>query len=284
MFDCLYRDGRDLRREPLTRRRAALESSIGENHRRETIFVSALLASNGLKAFEAAQKKGFEGVVAKDSSAPYIEGRSQQMAQIEGASGGRVRHRRLTPRRRDARQHFGALLLGAYEHGKLRYVGKVGTGFSRDSLAALYRKFQPLVRAKPAVGDPPREKDVTYLAPRLVAQIAYEELTDDRKLRQPVFLGLARRQASRRTSLCRRRNESREAAFASRQNLLAGGRLYQARSGALLRSRLSKLKPYVADRMLSLERCPDGMSGQCFYQKQAPKGLPADTPIQADPA
>jgi bifunctional non-homologous end joining protein LigD len=50
--------------------------------------------------------------------------------------------------------------------------------------------FQPLIRVKPAVVDPPRERDVTYLAPRLVAEIAYEELTADGKLRQPVFLGL----------------------------------------------------------------------------------------------
>ena len=60
----------------------------------------------------------------------------------------------------------------------------------RRVLEQLHRKFQPLVRSKPPVADPPREKDVTYLAPRLVAQIAYEELTADQKLRQPVFLGL----------------------------------------------------------------------------------------------
>ena len=72
----------------------------------------------------------------------------------------------------------------------MKYVGKVGTGFSQETLAKLFRKFQPLVRTKPPVVDPPRERDVTWLAPRLVAQIAYEEWTDDRKLRQPVFLGL----------------------------------------------------------------------------------------------
>jgi bifunctional non-homologous end joining protein LigD len=72
----------------------------------------------------------------------------------------------------------------------LRFVGKVGAGFSQQVLAKLFRKFQPLIRAKPPVVDPPRERDVTWLAPRLVAQIAYGEWTDDRKLRQPVFLGL----------------------------------------------------------------------------------------------
>jgi bifunctional non-homologous end joining protein LigD len=82
------------------------------------------------------------------------------------------------------------LLLGAYDEGRLVYVGKVGTGFSHETLARLYRMFQPLERAKPAVVNPPREKGVTYLAPRLVAQIAFEEFTADHKLRQPAFLGL----------------------------------------------------------------------------------------------
>jgi len=89
-----------------------------------------------------------------------------------------------------ARQYFGALLLGAYSKGRLHYVGKVGTGFDRRSLATLYRKFQPYVRSRPALLDPPREDGVVFLAPRLVAQISFQEWTADRKLRQPVFLGL----------------------------------------------------------------------------------------------
>jgi bifunctional non-homologous end joining protein LigD len=89
-----------------------------------------------------------------------------------------------------ARQYFGALLLGAYSKGRLHYVGKVGTGFDRKSLATLYRKFQPYVRCRPALLDPPREDGVVFLAPRRVAQISFQEWTADRKLRQPVFLGL----------------------------------------------------------------------------------------------
>jgi bifunctional non-homologous end joining protein LigD len=89
-----------------------------------------------------------------------------------------------------ARHYFGALLLGAYQKGKLHFVGKVGTGFDEKGLAALYRKFKPLIRKQTALVDPPREKGVTYLAPMLVAQISYQEETADNKLRQPVFLGL----------------------------------------------------------------------------------------------
>jgi bifunctional non-homologous end joining protein LigD len=63
-------------------------------------------------------------------------------------------------------------------------MGRLGTGFGQETLAQLYRKFQPLVRQNSPFADLPREKGVTYLAPRLVAQVAYEELTADRKLRQ----------------------------------------------------------------------------------------------------
>jgi bifunctional non-homologous end joining protein LigD len=59
-----------------------------------------------------------------------------------------------------------------------------------NTLAALYKKFQPLIVHKTALVDPPREKDVTFLKPKLVAQISYQELTAEKKLRQPVFLGL----------------------------------------------------------------------------------------------
>ena len=88
------------------------------------------------------------------------------------------------------RTYFGALLLGAYARGALRFVGKVGTGFSHKTLASLHRQFRPLVQKTPPFTDPPREKGATWLAPRLVAQISFHEWTADKKLRQPVYLGL----------------------------------------------------------------------------------------------
>lgn len=72
----------------------------------------------------------------------------------------------------------------------MSFVGKVGTGFSEQTLAGLAKAFQPLIRSPPPFAVPPREKNVTWLEPRLVAQIAFQEWTADQKLRQPVFLGL----------------------------------------------------------------------------------------------
>jgi len=186
VFDCLYRDGGDLRREPLTVRRRILENAVG---RSERLLVARRLDENGLAAYGAAKEKGYEGVVAKDLSSPYIEKRSTAWLKVKVRQKDEFVIVGYTPPSRN-RRSFGALLLGAYDHGALRYVGKVGTGFSESTLASLFRAFQPLVRQTPPLADPPRERGVTYLTPRLVAQIAYEEWTADRKLRQPAFLGL----------------------------------------------------------------------------------------------
>jgi bifunctional non-homologous end joining protein LigD len=186
VFDCLYRDGRDLRREPLAARRKTLEATIGKS---EPLLLARRLAENGLAAYRVAKRKGYEGVVAKDLSSPYIEKRSSMWLKVKVRQedefvivGYTAPHGR--------RRYFGSLLLGAYDDGVLCYVGKVGTGFDERTLVSLTRAFRPLVRKTPPVVDPPRERDVTYLAPRLVAQIAFEEWTTDRKLRQPAFLGL----------------------------------------------------------------------------------------------
>ena len=190
VFDCLFVDGRDLRADPLQSRRAALEKILGKPAGKQPIlFASARLAANGLKAYEIAKKKGFEGVLAKDESSPYVSGRSGKWLKFKVKQEDEFIIVGYTAPA-GAREHFGALLLAAHEKNTLKFVGKVGTGFSQESLAKLFRKFQPLVRSKSPVIDPPRERDVTWLAPRLVAQIAYGEWTDDRKLRQPVFLGL----------------------------------------------------------------------------------------------
>ncbi|MGA2877548.1 MAG: non-homologous end-joining DNA ligase [Bryobacteraceae bacterium] len=190
VFDCLYVDGRDLRGQPLRSRRAELEKILGKPAgKRPTLFSSTRLAADGLKAYEIAKRKGFEGVVAKEEPSLYVPGRSSKWLKFKVKLEDEfiiVGYTAPT----GAREHFGALLLAAYEGDRLEYVGKVGTGFSQETLAELFRKFQPFVRSKPTVANPPRERDVTWLAPRVVAQIAYGEWTDDRKIRQPVFLGL----------------------------------------------------------------------------------------------
>jgi bifunctional non-homologous end joining protein LigD len=186
-----------LRRRPLSERRVALEESLAPLVRKtrnkvaqnKVIVPSARLASNGLEAYRLAIQRKVEGLVAKDLSSPYVEGRSSFWLKVkvhqedEFVIGGFT-----APS--GSRSHFGALLLGAYDRGRLHFVGKVGTGFNQESLGTLFKKFRPLVRQQSPFVDPLRERDVTFLAPKLVAQISYQEWTSDKKLRQPVFLGL----------------------------------------------------------------------------------------------
>ena len=186
IFDCLFREGKDLRKKPLSARRALMESSIGSS---SALLQSHRLAVNGLEAFRIAQRRGYEGLVAKDLSSPYVEACSAFWLKVKAHQEDEFVIAGYT-KPAGSRRYFGALLLGAYDKEGLHYVGKVGTGFDQKTLASLYQKFQPFVRSQPSLVDPPRDMEVSYLAPRLVAQISYQELTEDRKLRQPVFLGL----------------------------------------------------------------------------------------------
>jgi bifunctional non-homologous end joining protein LigD len=197
VFDCLFINGKDLRREPLSARRTVLEQVVPS---KGILLLSHRLAANGLAAYKIAKRKGYEGLVAKDLSSHYVGERSRSWLKVKVHQEDEFLIVGYTSPA-GSRQYFGALLLGAYERGKLHYLGKVGTGFDTKTLAALYEQFQPLVSGKTALVDPPRERDVTYLRPRLVAQISYQELTADRKLRQPVYLGLRDDKAAKDVTL-----------------------------------------------------------------------------------
>ncbi|HLZ49043.1 MAG TPA: hypothetical protein VKR80_10400 [Candidatus Limnocylindria bacterium] len=96
-----------------------------------------------------------------------------------------------------ARRHLGALLVGLYDGEDLRYAGKVGSGYTGESLADLAKRLEPLRRATSPFSDAPRMTGATWVRPKLVAQLAFAEWTADDKLRQPVFLGLRRDKAPR---------------------------------------------------------------------------------------
>jgi bifunctional non-homologous end joining protein LigD len=186
VFDCLYLNGKDLRHQPLSIRREALESVVKT---REPLLLSRRLAATGLAAYDIAAKTGYEGLVAKDLSSPYVGQRSRSWLKVKVHQEDEFVIVGYTAPA-GSRQHFGALLLGAYDQGRLRYAGKVGTGFDAQSLADLHQRFRPLVTQGHRLLNPPRERNMTFLRPRLVAQIAYQELTADRRLRQAVYLGL----------------------------------------------------------------------------------------------
>jgi bifunctional non-homologous end joining protein LigD len=186
VFDCLFANGKDLRAEPLSVRRKSLKNAIESGN---VLLIAERLAENGFRAYRLAKRRGFEGVVAKDAASPYVEGRSRYWLKVkirkeeEFIIGGYTEPA-------GSRKYFGALLLGAYKQGVLRYVGKAGTGFNEKTLLSLFHKFKPLVRKESPFVPPLRMKNATFLSPKLVSQISFTEWTSDGKLRQPVFLGL----------------------------------------------------------------------------------------------
>jgi DNA ligase D-like protein (predicted ligase) len=186
VFDLLYANGKDFREKALSVRRELLERLIQPS---SSLLLSTRLAGNGVKAFQIATKRGLEGIVAKNLASRYAEGRSTQWLKIKAHLEEEFVIGGFTPPS-GSRQYFGALLLGAYTRGQLRYAGKVGTGFDEGTLKSLYGKFQSLIRNTSPFSTDVRERGAKFLSPQLVAQIAFTEQTRDGKLRHPVYLGL----------------------------------------------------------------------------------------------
>jgi len=187
VFDCLYARGRDLRSVPLSRRRAVLEAEVKEG---DVLVLARRLAGDGVEAFKEAERLGLEGLVAKNEAAPYVaDTRSRDWLKVKVRAEEEFVIGGFTAPA-GSRAHFGALLVGAYRGGALRYAGKVGTGFTGRTLADLMMRLQRLVRPTSPFADHVRERGVTWVEPRLVAQIGFTELTGDGRLRHPTFLGL----------------------------------------------------------------------------------------------
>jgi len=188
VFDLLELEGRRLMRRPLGERRSELERLIGL--RTDPFFVSRRLVRDGKAAYREAKRLGWEGIIAKDEGSPYEPGtRSRYWRKVKVRKESEFVIGGFTAPQ-GGRQHLGALLVGLYDGRRLRFVGKVGTGFTQQTLDMLAAKLDRLRTDRPPFDPPPRIRDATWVRPKLVAQLAYAEWTADGKLRQPAFLGL----------------------------------------------------------------------------------------------
>jgi len=186
-FDLLYGNGRDLRSEPLVRRKAVLESILTG---RGPVIFSKHVVGDGKELFELSRSRGLEGIVGKRASSTYQSRRSHDWVKIKARLGQEVVIGGWTEAR-GSRQHFGALLAGVYERGKLVYTGSVGTGFDAKTLVALAKRLEPLERkASPFEAPPKTETRAHWVQPELVAQVTFTEWTRDGQMRHPVFVAL----------------------------------------------------------------------------------------------
>jgi bifunctional non-homologous end joining protein LigD len=186
LFDVLELEGQDLRPLPLLERKARLRSAV---EFRGSLRHTPYLRGEGEKAFRLACQRGWEGVIAKRIDSCYVATRSRDWLKLKCAHGQELVIGGWTAPK-GSRKHLGALLVGYFDHGKLRYAGKVGTGFDQRALERLRNELEPRERDTSPfeAGGPPRT--ARWAEPELVAEIAFAEWTRDGKLRQPRYQGL----------------------------------------------------------------------------------------------
>ncbi|MFZ1128266.1 non-homologous end-joining DNA ligase [Methanoregula sp.] len=186
VFDILERDGKPLTALPLFLRRKQLEAAVREGTH---VVLSEPVEGRGEDYYRAAVAQGLEGVMAKRKDSPYKPGiRSGMWLKIKAQKSCDCVIAGYTPGRGARSPAFGALLLGLYENGQLVPVGRVGTGFSTRLLVELMERFAPLVTVPPQPWS--TRGNVVWLEPVLVCEVAYQEVTRDRKLRIPRFIRL----------------------------------------------------------------------------------------------
>lgn len=301
VFDLLYLDGRDLRGLPLRRRKETLRAVLPDL---PGVRFGGHVEEAGERFFKEAARLGIEGMVAKDASSPYEEGRR---------SGRWIKVKAV--RRQEAlicgftepgpgRRGFGALVLGAYEGGRLIHIGNVGSGFDEKALDSIRLRLDPLIlHAPPFAQAPPEDLRARWTRPELACEVKFSEWTEGGRMRQPVFLGLrpdvAPGSVRRERALPLDRvlpeppgrffgRTAPEDDGGASDKIEAAGRLVAlSRPAKRLFPGLSKrdladyyrsvagaILPYLRDRPLTLVRHPDGAQGESFFQKSAPAPRP----------
>jgi DNA ligase D-like protein (predicted ligase) len=186
LFDLVHLDGFDTRRLPLRARKALLRRAVVFG---DPVRFTPHRNRDGRALFRDACRRGWEGLIAKRVDSPYVGKRSRDWLKFKcGNEQEFVIGGYTAPR--GTREELGALLLGYYDRGRLRYAGKVGTGFDRETLRDLAGRLAPLRRPDSPFADEAPARGTTWVEPRLVAQIGFSEWTRDGRLRHPRFLGL----------------------------------------------------------------------------------------------
>ena len=190
-FDLLWLDGHDLTDLALEQRRELLETIVEQDHRLQVV---THVDGGGTAFAEVAEGLGLEGVVAKRTGSKYQPGRrSPDWRKIKLTNTQDCVILGWTPGQGGRSGTFGALLVGAYDEGKLIWIGQVGTGFTRATLDRVLEALEPLKRATPPIDDPElaKVKGATFVEPTLVCEVEYLEITKStKKMRAPSFKGL----------------------------------------------------------------------------------------------
>lgn len=302
LFDLLWLDDEDLRKTPLEQRRKALQKLLSRNHS-ELLRFSEDFNEDPRSVLDSACRLGLEGLIGKRAGSTYSGRRSKDWIKLKCKRRQEFVIVGFTAPK-GSRQHFGALLLGLHgSDGELQYAGKVGTGFTAESLAAVHRQLLPLRRKTSPLAARPGTQEArgaTWLKPALLCEVVFTEITQEGRVRQAVFHGLRTDKPVREIVAER----STTLAEPGRGAAVKGGkvagivithpeRVIDSRSG-LTKLDLAdyyaraaeRLLPWLSDRPVSLLRAPEGVGGEQFFQRHASRStMPGveQLPAELDP-
>lgn len=290
-FDLLHLDGHNLRGLPLIERRNILERLM-RSMDGTPLRLSEGIEGKGAVVFEKACSLGAEGIVSKLATAKYTSGRSGNWLKLkcyleqEFVIGGFT-----LPS--NGIVGVGSLLLGYYDGGKLRYAGRTGTGFTQTTHRSMRAKLDALVAKESPFAEVPRDmqRGVRWVKPELVAQVSFATWTRDDFVRQAAFKGLREdkpaREVTRESSAVQEAQKPavviqkvsaqlplKKTAAMEAAKLTHPEKILDAESGLTKRALAEYLEavadhmlPHIADRPLSVVRCPEGNRKPCFFQK-----------------
>lgn len=284
VFDLLHLDGHDLRRLPLHERKQLLAALLPPEDAPGRVRLSEHIEGGGPDVLARACELGLEGILAKRRDAPYRSGRTRDWLKIkcgrrqEVVVGGYARAR-------SGPRALGALLVGVFDDdGRLRYAGKVGTGFDFAEAARLRQLLDARrVPRSPFAGRlPPGLGDIQFVRPDLVVEVRFSEWTSDGRMRHPVYEAVREDKPPKQVR--------REAPVATPPGVVEvlGVPLSNPKRILFPDDRITKrdlaeyyeeiagwILPHVEERPLSLVRCPDGIGRPCFFQRHLRHDLPA---------
>ena len=274
-FDLLQLNGEDLRHLPNIERKEKLRPIITGG---KTFHFAEHVLGSGEQLFQAMCKAGVEGIVSKRTDLSYSGRRTTAWLKVKCVQRQEFIILGWTRSNNSARR-LRSLLMGAYEDGKLKYAGKVGTGFTGDAIAMLCDELGKIAADKPATEIPPAaRRGAHWVKPDLVAEIAFNDITANGILRHASYIGLRKdklaKEVVKEQPLPLSSTAPPKVTISSRERILfpevgvTKGDLadyYQEMAGLVLAT--------LSSRPLSLFRCPQGRSRQCFFQKHGAENL-----------
>ncbi|TGT72318.1 DNA ligase D [Mesorhizobium sp. M2E.F.Ca.ET.166.01.1.1] len=271
-FDLLELDGEDLTRLPLLERKKKLQETLPAKS--PILRYSDHIQGRGEELLNRFCDAGLEGVISKLADSDYVGARDGSWLKIKCIKRQEFVIVGWTPSDKD--RAFRSLILGVHDGGKLRFAGKVGTGFDTAEMARLMKIMAPLEQ-KPATVEAPRAevRGAHWLRPRLVAEIAYTEMTNEGTLRHPSYLGLREDKKPEAVVLETEHHTATLPPPATSTIAISNrGRVIYPESN-ITKGQLADyyadvaaiMLPWAGSRPISLVRCPQGRAKKCFFQK-----------------